>query len=195
LEVVIAFFGLIKTGYRHRICFPVTEAFMKYAVIRIPVEYVGGFSLREDTQSTTTIAEYLNAHPDKILFISPEGALAPTKWRSGFYYIAKATKLPLVIAGMDFREHTIKAVMNGGSCEYLSISPTQSYAHIEKEAQRRFAASGICPKHPLCSYPLIDGTECERPTFLPAHRRRQLYFIAAAFVLFRICSLLFHTIA
>jgi hypothetical protein len=176
MEAVAAFLLLISTGYRRRICFPVTEDFMKYRAIRIPMEYVGGFSLKENNQSTQTIVQYLKDHPEKSLFISPEGTLLPRPWRRGFYYIAQQTKSPIAIAGMDFRTHTMTTDPHHRG-NPLYVRDDHSYEEIEKEAQRRFRQSGICPKHPLCSFPIIDGTQQRVPSYIPA---RRMYWIGVA---------------
>ena len=43
-----------------------------------------------------------------VLAITPEGTRGNvTKWKTGFYYIAKKTNVPLVLTTIDYRKRTV----------------------------------------------------------------------------------------
>jgi 1-acyl-sn-glycerol-3-phosphate acyltransferase len=51
-------------------------------------------------------------HKDKYkIVISPTGSTSKRHWRSGFFYIAKELNIPIIIAGVDYKNKTI--VVNG----------------------------------------------------------------------------------
>ncbi len=55
------------------------------------------------------IVDLFNAHDKFVLGMSPEGTRQKVEqWKTGFYYIAKGAKLPIVMATLDFQHKQIK---------------------------------------------------------------------------------------
>lgn len=56
-----------------------------------------------------TIVEIFNSKEEFKLGLSPEGTRRKvTTWKTGFYYIAKGAKVPIVMAALDFENKKIK---------------------------------------------------------------------------------------
>jgi len=73
--------------------------------------YLGGTpvdrSKNEDT--VASISRIFNSREEFRLSLSPEGTRKKVdKWRSGFYYIAKAAKVPIVMVAFDFGKKEVK---------------------------------------------------------------------------------------
>ena len=87
-------------------------------------------------QQTTTI---IQSREQIIIGVSPEGTRSNTQyWKTGFYYIAHKTQIPLVFAFLDF------------SCKVGGLGPTMNpTGDIEEDMKtiRRFY-SGITAKYP-----------------------------------------------
>jgi 1-acyl-sn-glycerol-3-phosphate acyltransferase len=55
------------------------------------------------------IVDLFNAHEQFVLGMSPEGTRQKVdQWKTGFYYIAKGAKVPIVMATLDFQHKQIK---------------------------------------------------------------------------------------
>ncbi len=73
-----------------------------------------------------------------ILALSPEGTRKPVKnWKSGFYYIAKRLKLPVVLLGLDYGKKVI--VFNNPLYFDESISKEEAFDMV-KSAFSRYRA-------------------------------------------------------
>jgi 1-acyl-sn-glycerol-3-phosphate acyltransferase len=98
----------------------------------IPVDRSGG------KDAVTTIAALFGETPSLALAISPEGAkrLQP-HWRSGFWYVARAAGVPLVVASLDWGR---KVARLGPVFE-----PTTLEAGMEVI---RAALAHVVPRHP-----------------------------------------------
>lgn len=48
------------------------------------------------------ISEFLNTKNTFFLLISPEGTIKANEWRTGYFYIAKATKSSIMVVGFDY---------------------------------------------------------------------------------------------
>ena len=54
------------------------------------------------------VVDYFNAHDDFILALAPEGTRKKVdKLRTGFYYIAKGAKVPIIPVGFDFLKRQV----------------------------------------------------------------------------------------
>jgi len=74
------------------------------------------------------------------LLIAPRGARDATKWKTGYYWIAKQMKVPVVVVGCDF-EHRVPII---GHSYHID-----DYANIEElEVDLKKAAGMIVPLHP-----------------------------------------------
>lgn len=72
---------------------------------------LGGFPVDRSSNNNTVdfIVEKFNAIDDFKLGLSPEGTRKKVdKWRTGFYFIAKGAKVPIVMATLDFGNKYIK---------------------------------------------------------------------------------------
>ena len=55
------------------------------------------------------IAQIFNEKEEFLLAIAPEGTRKKVlKWKTGFYYISKATGVPIVMIGFDYGTRTVK---------------------------------------------------------------------------------------
>ena len=55
------------------------------------------------TNFVDQVAEAFASHDDFVIAITPEGTRSKTPyWKSGFYHIALAAKVPIVMATIDF---------------------------------------------------------------------------------------------
>lgn len=61
-----------------------------------------------NSNSVDSIVEIFNKNETFILGISPEGTRKKVnKWKTGFYYIAKKAKVPIICAALDFENKQI----------------------------------------------------------------------------------------
>ncbi len=88
--------------------------FGKHTIFRWPFgsifKYFGGIPV--DRSKHHSFVEKMVKEFEKrdrfILALSPEGTRSPVKkWKSGFYFIAKRLKLPVVLLGLDYKERVI----------------------------------------------------------------------------------------
>lgn len=86
----------------------------KKELFKFPLNYflkwLGGMPVDRGSHSNSvdSIAEIFNKKETFILGISPEGTRKKVdKWKTGFYYIAKKTKVPIVSAALDFENKKI----------------------------------------------------------------------------------------
>ena len=74
------------------------------------LKYLGGSPVNRNSKSKTVdlIADKFNDKKIYRLALSPEGTRKKVdKWKTGFYYIAKKTKVPIVSAALDFENKKI----------------------------------------------------------------------------------------
>jgi len=86
----------------------------KKELFKFPLKYflkwLGGIPVDRGSYSNTvdSIAQIFNQKDTFILGISPEGTRKKVdKWKTGFYYIAKKTKVPVICAALDFKNKKI----------------------------------------------------------------------------------------
>ena len=85
------------------------------------------------------MAELYKTHENLVLMISPEGTRSPvTKWRTGFYYVAKKANVPIVCSYLDYKSKTAGL----GPVFY----PTEDLDMIMKKVQEFYASTH--PKFP-----------------------------------------------
>lgn len=61
------------------------------------------------TELVDQIAEEMNRHEQFVLTLAPEGTRKPTgKWKSGFYFIAFRTGVPIVFCAFDYPSKTVQ---------------------------------------------------------------------------------------
>lgn len=103
--------------------------------------WLGGIPVnrRERTGLTARLAEEFASRSRFCLAITPEGTRSRTdRWKSGFYHLALAAKVPLALAYIDYPR---KRIGIGG---YLELTGDES---TDLDALRRFYA-GKTGKHP-----------------------------------------------
>ena len=82
---------------------------------------------------------------DFSLVITPEGTRSwVPKWRKGFYNMALAARVPIVLAGGDYKRKTVNL---GYIIPYEKLE-THSYDEIMQEIQDFYIKYDITPKHP-----------------------------------------------
>jgi 1-acyl-sn-glycerol-3-phosphate acyltransferase len=73
--------------------------------------WLGGAPIErsKSTKKVQAIIDIFNTKDEFILAMSPEGTRQKvTKWRTGFYYIAKGADVPIVMITLDFQHKQIK---------------------------------------------------------------------------------------
>ena len=87
----------------------------KKELFKFPLNYflkwLGGMPVNRGSNSNSvdSIVEIFNQNDTFILGISPEGTRKKVdKWKTGFYYIAKKAKVPVITAALDFENKQIK---------------------------------------------------------------------------------------
>ena len=82
---------------------------------------------------------------DFSLVITPEGTRSwVPKWRKGFYNMAMAAKVPIVLAGGDYKRKTINL---GYKIPYEKLE-THTFEEVMQEIQDFYVKYDITPKHP-----------------------------------------------
>jgi len=95
---------------------------------------------------------------DFSLVITPEGTRSwVPKWRKGFYHMALAAKVPIVLAAGDFKRNIIYL---GYTISYERIASV-SFSEIMAEIQNYYIKNDIVPKIPANWNPNIMGSEQE----------------------------------
>lgn len=73
--------------------------------------YLGGTPIdrSKNNNSVDTIVKMFNEREEFKLGISPEGTRKKVEnWKTGFYYIAKESKVPIVMVSLDFERKKVK---------------------------------------------------------------------------------------
>lgn len=91
---------------------------------------------KERLTAVDAMAELYKTHKNLVLMISPEGTRSPvTKWRTGFYYVAKKANVPIVCSYLDYKTKTagigpvidsnddLEVIMKKVQQFYNSVSP------------------------------------------------------------------------
>lgn len=92
---------------------------------------------------------------DFSLVITPEGTRSwVPKWRKGFYHMALAAKVPIVLAAGDFKRKTMYL---GYTIPYEKIASVP-YEEIMKEIEEYYVKYDIVPKIPANWNPDITGS-------------------------------------
>lgn len=102
---------------------------------------IGGIPVNRDKKSSLShkMAELLRSETDFQLAISPEGTRKGNpKWKTGFYHIAEAASLPIVLAHIDYlkKEFGIHTI----------FQPTGNIDHDIREIKEYYKA--FHPKYP-----------------------------------------------
>lgn len=91
---------------------------------------LGGTPVDRSTSNNTVdaIVKVFNDHEEFRLGMSPEGTRKKVdKWRTGFYYIAKGAKVPIVMATLDFENKQIKF----SEPYYTTDNMKKDFAHFD----------------------------------------------------------------
>jgi 1-acyl-sn-glycerol-3-phosphate acyltransferase len=82
----------------------------KHTLFRFPfgplMRALGGISVdrRGSHDAVAAIAELMKTQPELLLIIPPEGTREKAdRWKTGFYYIALAAEVPIVLGYLDYR--------------------------------------------------------------------------------------------
>ncbi|SHM26384.1 1-acyl-sn-glycerol-3-phosphate acyltransferase [Chryseobacterium polytrichastri] len=95
---------------------------------------------------------------DFSLVITPEGTRSwVPKWRKGFYHMALAAKVPLVLAAGDFKRNIVYL---GYTIPYERLA-SAPFSEIMKEIQDYYIKNDIGPKIPENWNPNIMGNDSE----------------------------------
>ncbi len=73
--------------------------------------WLGGYPVarQQSSNMVDTVVAIFDAHDEFRLALAPEGTRKKvTKFRSGFYHIARNARVPIVMVGFDFEEGEIK---------------------------------------------------------------------------------------
>ena len=95
---------------------------------------------------------------DFSLVITPEGTRSwVPKWRKGFYHMALAAKVPIVLAAGDFKRNIVYL---GYTIPYERLE-TASFLEVMEEIQNYYIKNDIGPKIPANWNPNIIGNDAE----------------------------------
>lgn len=117
---------IIAAPHTHWFDFPLGVA-IKYAE-NLPANFIGKASLfkppfgfifkwlggmpidrSKSSNKVEAIVDIYNSHKNFILVLSPEGTRKKVAdWKTGFYYIAKGAKVPIVMIAFDFKNKEVK---------------------------------------------------------------------------------------
>lgn len=83
----------------------------KHQLFRFPVgwffRWLGGYPVHRHQQNNLVeqVVAYFKNEPGFVLGLAPEGTRSPvTRWKLGFYHIAKAAAVPYVLVGFDYQK-------------------------------------------------------------------------------------------
>lgn len=102
---VIAYF--LKVGVRIR--FAIKREWLR-APFKSMMESVGAIGINRSVSNHTTedLAQLFAENEKLLLVVTPEGTRKrATRWRSGFYFVAKAAKVPIALGFVDYRNKTV----------------------------------------------------------------------------------------
>lgn len=109
------------------------------------LRYIGGIpaSRLEDRNggAVSRIAEELKPFNEFLLLISPKGTISKAPWRTGYYHIAKALDVPLMIGAFDYEKRI--------SCVSEPISSQLSESEVRAYLLSKLA--DVVPLHPEAS--------------------------------------------
>ena len=74
------------------------------------MRYMGGYPVNRNSNSNTVdqMAEIYSTHTEFRLALSPEGTRKKVnKWKSGFYFIAKKAKVPIIFVSLNYIDRII----------------------------------------------------------------------------------------
>ena len=122
---------------------------MKKSWFFFPFKYIlkalGGVPVDRSKRSSLTeqMRERFEKRPRFQLAIAPEGTRKKNpNWKSGFYYIALAAKVPITLAYLDYKKKIVGVIENFmpsgdalGDIEYIK----QMYQHIAGKKPAQFA--------------------------------------------------------
>ncbi|GLS82075.1 1-acyl-sn-glycerol-3-phosphate acyltransferase [Paraferrimonas haliotis] len=67
---------------------------------------LGGYGVnrKKNNKIVGTAVELYRSNPEFCLALAPEGTRSPvTRWKMGFYHIAKEARVPIICVGLDFK--------------------------------------------------------------------------------------------
>jgi len=80
----------------------INSKFMSTPIIGQVASLFGAISVQDDGGTFDYIYDKLNHMENFYLFISPKGSIAPAKWKTGYYNLAKKLNAELVVVGLDY---------------------------------------------------------------------------------------------
>lgn len=163
MEAFLLALTMLATNTRGKVCFPVAYEYMETPLLGTGLKFFGGFPVYKGTGVTKSTIEFLKANPNLNLAISPEGALKPKEWQTGFFYIARELHLPIIVFGIDFEKHIIKVCLD----EHILIGSEEKPDDRMADIKDMFSRCGIVPLFPENSLPKINGTEGKITSYLP----------------------------
>lgn len=137
--VVLGYF--LKVGIRIR--FAIKREWLKGPLAR-PMESLGAIGINRSKHSHTTeeMAALFTQNEKLLLVVTPEGTRKKvTRWKSGFYYVAREAKVPIALGFVDYRNKTVGIGR--------VIMPSDNYESDMREIMsfyRQFAKMGKNPE-------------------------------------------------
>lgn len=110
--------------YRLRIRFTVKKEWMRFP-FSLLMKPLGAIAIdrtprgpnNERPSFIDAMTDLFNAHQELIIVITPEGSRSKNeKWKTGFYHIAKAANVPILMGYVDYKKKTT------GICNPLYVS-------------------------------------------------------------------------
>ena len=101
----------------------------------------------ENIGKTGYVEHVCNMLKDKenyVLLISPTGSITDTKWRSGYYHIAKKLNVPIIVAGIDYKYRT------------CVVSDVYHHIELDPSEQHNRLFDGINTYHTSKDYKIVN---------------------------------------
>ena len=135
---------MIRRIWNQQINFIAKKSLFKFP-FKAYLKWLGGAPIDRTKSNDTvaTIASIFDEHDQFRLALSPEGTREKvSKWKTGFYYIAKKANVPIVMVAFDYKNKQVKV----SEPHYPTVNKTADFELYEA------FFNGVVGKVPKYSY-------------------------------------------
>jgi hypothetical protein len=162
----IVIMALLNLSTDNKFCFGISDRLYKNKACSYICEKIGGIKIssERDSNNVLNISKLLNTtYKNKSFLISTKPGLSNYEWNSGYYYIAKNTNRPIVMAGIDFLTRKLKVIH-----KKFYINKDDTFETMTATLRYEMSKSQIYQINPERSNPEIIGHNNMniRPNFL-----------------------------
>ena len=151
----IVIMALLNLSTDNKFCFGISDHLYNNKASSYICEKIGGIKIssKKSSNNVLNISELLNTkYKNKTFLISAKPGLSNHEWNSGYYYIAKNTNRPIIIAGIDFLTRKLKVIH-----KRFYINKDDTYETITATLKAEMSISEIYQINPERSNPEIIG--------------------------------------